>query len=82
MENLLGLVRIKSECPSKKCADSAQTPHGLQAAVTVVSVPSWQLASSRGVRVESAESARTSAEYVGESKDLQAVYPFKAPGIH
>jgi hypothetical protein len=63
MENLLGLVRIKSECPSKKCADSAQTPHRLQAAVTVVSVPSWQLASSRGVSVES-------AEYVGESKDL------------
>ena len=56
MENLLGLVRVESECPSKKCVDSAQTLHGLQAAVTVVSLPSWQLASSRGVRVESAES--------------------------
>ena len=33
--------------------------HGLQAAVTVVSLPSWQLASSRGVCVESTESVQS-----------------------
>ena len=76
----LGLIWVLVH-PSKKLlrlvykslrvrAITARTLHRLRAAVTVVLVPTWHLASPCRLTQTLRQSVRTDTEYVGENKDL------------